>query len=276
MGWRTAALTVAVLLAGIQAAPAADPPQIAIIIDDMGYRHALGRRALALPGPVAYAVLPDTPHGPKLAEAAHALGREVLLHLPMDPLDARAHPASIGVDSDRKLLAARLRAGLAQIPHVRGINNHQGSLLTASPMHMHWLMDELRTIGGLYFVDSRTSNRSVAYRTALSMAVPAAGRDVFLDAEPGQDFVRAQFEQLIAIARRRGSALAIGHPHPDTLEVLERELPRLAERGVTLVAPSALLRRPPVPTQAAQGGGMPAMPASLSSTATARPPHTAR
>lgn len=217
-------------------------PAIAIIIDDMGDRAAEGARILALPGPVACAILPATPHGARLARAAQARGKEVLLHFPLEPQAGRAHPLAVTTKSSREQLVERLRTGLRALPEVDGVNIHQGSLLSQRSDFMNWMMAELRQLGGLYFVDSYTSGRSVALPVAEAWRLPATRRQVFLDAERGADKVRAEFQKLLAIARRQGSALAIGHPFPETLDLLETELPRLAaQHRVRLVAPSELI-----------------------------------
>lgn len=233
----------AALLPLLLAGPAsAAMPAIGLIIDDMGDRAAEGREVVALPGAVACAILPGTPHGAALARAAHAQGKEVLLHFPLEPLEGKAHPMAITVRSDRKELVRRLGDDLDRLPHVSGVNTHQGSLLSQRLQPMHWLMAELRTRGGLYFVDSYTTPRSVALRAAQNWGLPNTRRNVFLDDTREIAQIRTQFLQLVAQAKRSGSALGIGHPYRETLTVLQQELPRLQAHGVRLVAPSELIR----------------------------------
>lgn len=235
----------AALAVPAHARPAAPPAsaQIAIILDDLGEQHLNGLRAIALPGPVACAFLPKTPHAAAQARLAHERGKEVLLHLPLEPARARPFPMAITARTGRAELGAALAEALASVPHAAGVNNHQGSLLTQMAEPMGWLMAELRARPELYFVDSRTSAGSVAYRVARAHGVPAAERNVFLDGARGEAAVRASFRELIAKAQRNERALAIGHPYPETFKVLEEELPRLASWGVTLVAPSELIAR---------------------------------
>jgi uncharacterized protein len=225
------------------ARPALGGPAIAIVMDDMGDRKQTGYRALQLPANLAFAFLPGAPYAREQAEIAHALGREVLLHLPLEAASGgiQRYAFGVGVDTTPEDVAARVQTALTLIPHVRGVNNHQGSLATARRALMDGIMAELRFYGGLYFVDSVTSGRSVAVDAARARGLPAARREVFLDAEPGEAFARAAWFQLIARARREGAALAIGHPHDATLRVLEQELPRLAHYGVRMVAPSELI-----------------------------------
>ena len=216
-------------------------PRIALIIDDLGYEFAAGQRVIGLPGPVACAVLPATPRGRQLAELAIQSGKEVLLHLPLQAENdvGQGDPGAMLLDMNRRQFAAAFAENLASVPHVSGVNNHRGSLLTRHPGHMSWLMEELRARDGLFFVDSYTTHRSVALQLAEEAGIPAVRRDVFLDTD--RTAVASEFERLLRLARQHGSAIGIGHPYPETLDYLEGILPRLAEEGVDLVSVSELL-----------------------------------
>jgi len=232
-------LTGLIAINGADAAPAA----IAIIIDDLGYRYEEGNRAVALPGPVACAVIPNTPHGASMAAAAHANGKEILLHLPMQPLDSERPVGDMGIELDttRPGVTAVLRAGMESVPHVSGVNNHMGSLITRHPGHMTWLMHDLQD-HNLFFIDSVTTESSVALSMAREQGVAATRRDLFIDSEQAsEDEVLRRLEDLYALASRRGNALGIAHPYPVTMAVLERELPRLATRGIRLVSVRQLI-----------------------------------
>lgn len=221
---------------------ASETPKLAIIIDDLGYRLDQGKRVVALPGPVVCAVLPDTPRGVQLAELAHQRGKEVLLHLPLQSMDQMDTPeGAIGLDTSRNEFDRLLRKAVSDTPNLMGINNHKGSLLTRHPGHMRWLMEYMRERDDLLFVDSYTTHHSVALHVAKEMGVPALRRDVFLDPDKEPSTVQREFERALKLARENGSAIAIGHPYPETLALLERELPRLADHGVELVALSTLL-----------------------------------
>lgn len=213
------------------------PAAIAIIIDDLGYRATVGRRTVRLPGPVACAILPHTPYAVELAKLAYEAGKEVLLHQPFEAIDSQAspEPGVIGLDTTRKEFARILNANLAAVPFAVGLNNHMGSLLTRHPGHMQWLMEELGKRPRMFFVDSRTTPSSVAIQLAIENEVPAIARHVFLDRDPTPAAVTAQLRRLEDIARRRGFAVAIGHPYPVTLDVLESELVRLDHENLRLV-----------------------------------------
>ncbi len=222
----------------------ADPTaRIAIIIDDLGYQLEAGERAIRLPGPIAYAVLPETPRGRSLAVSAHQSGKEVLLHLPLQAVENSSppEPGSITMDMSREAVAAALARALDSVPHAIGVNGHRGSLLTRHPGHMQWLMEEIHARENLFFVDSFTTHESVALRMASEAGVHARKRDVFLDPDQRPETVAREFERMKMLADKRGSVIAIGHPHGATLDFLERELPKLAAEGYELVTISELV-----------------------------------
>lgn len=219
------------------------PPQIAIIIDDLGYALDAGERAIALPGPVSYAILPGAPRAARLARAANASGKEILVHLPMQALvePGATEPINVTLDMSREGFASVVDRAFESVPHAVGINNHRGSLITRHPGHMQWLMEEIRARGGLFFIDSFTTHESVAMQIAAETGVRARKRDVFLDTQAETGMIRREFERLKALARRHGAAIGIGHPHDVTLTFLETELPKLADEGFELVPVSALV-----------------------------------
>jgi polysaccharide deacetylase 2 family uncharacterized protein YibQ len=219
-------------------------PAISIIIDDLGYRRLDSLRAIELPGPVAYAILPHTPYASRLASIAFQLDKEVLLHVPMESEQDKAlGPGAMTSGMTRLEIQAVLDAGLASVPHVSGINNHMGSALTQETRAMGWLMDWVSRSGDLYFVDSLTSPGSVALRTAQAAGLRAIGRDVFLDASPDPEMIRKQFQRLIELALAHGTSLAIGHPYPQTLSVLRNVLLKPSYYGVELVPVRELIAR---------------------------------
>ena len=233
---------VAALLLGFATAKA-DPPRIAIIIDDLGYQLGAGMRAIDLPGPVAYAVLPATPRAAALAEQAHQRGKEVLLHLPLqsESHSGPAEPGAIMLNMGREQLASAFSSSLASVPYASGVNSHRGSLLTRQPDHMSWLMQEIHDHGDLFFVDSFTTHRSIALDLARESGIPAVKRDVFLDTRRDSAAIAEKFTELKQLAVVRGLALGIGHPYPETLTFLEQALPVLAAEGIELIGISRLV-----------------------------------
>jgi len=241
---RMRACLAAMMLLFASVPAAAGQPRVAIIIDDLGYELEAGRRAIGLPGPVTFAVLPGTPRAAALAEWAHERGKEVLLHLPLQANvdDKVDEPIGIDLDMSRETLASTFDVALSSVPYVVGVNGHRGSLLTRHPGHMQWLMEEIRARDDLFFVDSYTTVHSVALQMATEAGVSAVRRDVFLDPDQSPETVVRQFERMKLLARRRGFVVAIGHPYRSTLELLERELPKLREQGIELVTISELVK----------------------------------
>ncbi len=216
------------------------PPTIAIIIDDMGANAREGRRLINLEQPLTLAFLPWRRHTTELATLAHRNQKEVMLHAPMENTRSIGlGPGGLTADMDQATLTRILRQSLHAVPHVQGVNNHMGSLLTQLSEPMEWVMDELANYP-LYFVDSRTIATTVAGKTAARKQVPTVTRDVFLDHEQTEEFVHQQFQQLIRKARRDGTAIAIGHPHTVTVDYLERVLPELDEQGIAVATVSAI------------------------------------
>jgi len=225
------------LLAGVAQAAPAGKAYMSIIIDDLGQSPDRDSRTLALPGPVTMAIMPDTPHASDFARQAHKAGKTVILHMPMDPATGPYawHP---GITIDE--LARRLEAALAKVPYAAGINNHMGSRMTAQREPMAWLMGELQQ-RHLFFVDSRTSAATVAAAEAQRIGLAHVSRDVFLDDVRTTEAITGQLQQGIALARKQGSAVLIGHPYPQTLEVLERALPQLKGQGIELIRLSQMI-----------------------------------
>lgn len=215
-------------------------PKIALIIDDLGNQGPAGEVALALPGPVTYAFLPHTPFAREQADKAHAQHKEVMLHLPMESHHGeRLGEGGLTLEMPKAEFLQTLKEALASVPHVAGVNNHMGSLLTRDPTAMRWLMSSIRD-AGLFFIDSRTTDRTVAEKVARKNLIQSARRDVFLDNEEDKEKIRQQLHKLIELARQSGSAIGIGHPYPETVAVLAEELPLLKQQGVELVPASQL------------------------------------
>jgi len=225
-----------------------ESPRMVLIIDDLGDRLDLDFQVVELPVPLTCAILPHTPHAGRIARRCHELGQEVMLHLPMQAENNNEllGPGRLELDMEESHFRETFRESLASVPGAAGVNNHMGSLLTRHPGAMTWLMEEL-TEAGLFFVDSRTTAQSVAMEMAEEQSVPAVRRDVFLDAVRDPEQIEAELDRAVALAHRFGEVVVIGHPYPETIEVLNRRLPWLStESGVTLEPVHALLGDPQV------------------------------
>ncbi len=216
--------------------------RLAIILDDLGSDRHAAEAVFALAYPLTISVLPHHPHSAEIAEEAHRRGYQVMLHLPMQsvgnetPESQELHTGMSASD-----VAALVDQWLQGIPDVAGVNNHQGSQSTADTRLMDELMPVLRQ-HQLFYVDSRTTAATVAYDEAQRLGVRSGFRNVpFLDDVAEVGAVRKQLQLALRGAREKGEAIAIGHPHPATLEALREVLPQTESQGVNLVFASELV-----------------------------------
>lgn len=199
-------------------------PRVGIIIDDLGYDSSLANAFIRLDLPLTFSVLPFTPNTGLIAQKARKEGREIMLHLPMEPIsypDVNPGDGVLMVSMDKEMILEILNRDLSQIPFVAGVNNHMGSRFTEIEKKMMIVLTELKK-KGLYFIDSRTSGGSVAFEVAKRMALRTASRDIFLDNDLSENGLKIQMERLLSLARYKGWAIGIGHPHKETLKLLKR------------------------------------------------------
>ncbi len=216
--------------------------RVAIIFDDAGANLEQLEPILALGRSVTVAVLPGLPASRAVSERAAAAGLEVLLHLPLEAeeADRRLGPGGVTTAMTDEEVITVVRAGLADVPGAVGINGHMGSKATADRRVMAAVLAVVRE-RGLFFVDSRTTTRTVALPVARDLGVPAVERTVFLDNEDDPAYIGGQIQQLLQAARTRGWAIGIGHAQRMTAEVLRQFLPEFDRTGVVLVPVSALI-----------------------------------
>lgn len=215
-------------------------PQIAIIIDDLGYQRAQSTALLAIGEPLSYAVIPNTPYAKEIATDVVDAGQELMLHVPMQTISTRKWEQGLTEDMSAETFDEHMYTLLNDYPFAKGINNHGGSLLTQNSEKMQWLMDSLKP-RGLFFVDSRTTSDSVAREIAAQSDVLSASRDVFLDNDKDVQAIAKSFERVKRLAKRNGHAIAIGHPYPQTIMFLAENLPDVSSQGFDLVFMSELL-----------------------------------
>jgi len=227
---------------------AAMPPEktalIAIVIDDLGQDTKIAQEIISLPAKLTLAVMPGFPQSRKVADLAKQNNREVLLHLPMEYRGKNGKPAPGMLRSDMtpmELLNV-ISDDADSVPGAVGVNNHEGSALTENGEAMKFLMAELKA-RDLFFLDSYTSSKTVAYATAKAFGMKAAKRDVFLDNESDNEaYILGQLDELKRIATKHGHAVGIGHPHPATISALRKWLADIDSEGITIVPVSKLMR----------------------------------
>jgi hypothetical protein len=229
-----------------QASQKAEPttvPKVAIVIDDLGYDGKLARKFLKIEGPLSFSVLPHGTFSKSIARRIYNAGQELLLHLPMEPTGYPEVNPGVGalmVEMTDVEIVQTLKENLDAFPYVKGVNNHMGSKFCQDERKLRPVMLELNT-RGLFFLDSRTTSKTKAYTVAQELDVPSAERNVFLDNIQNPRAIRAQLSRLIELARLRGGAIGIAHPHEVTLEVLRQEIPKMSKKGVELVPVSQLV-----------------------------------
>ena len=222
--------------------PSAKLPRVALIIDDLGYDKKIAEKFLGLDINLTFSILPHSPFQKKIARLANSKDLEIMLHMPMEPVEypeVNPGPGTLLSSMTPDELINQLKENLDTMPGVRGVNNHMGSKLTAESAQMYQIFSVLKH-RGLFFIDSRTTSDSLCKPSARLFQVPFAQRDVFIDHYQKPDFIRKQIKELIRIARLNGEAVGIPHPHPTTYRVLQEMLPEL-QNQVRLVPASRIV-----------------------------------
>ncbi|MEW6681111.1 MAG: divergent polysaccharide deacetylase family protein [bacterium] len=226
--------------------PEGGPPcKIAIILDDAGYKLSNDSLNLIKNGfPLTISILPHLPFSKETAEIVRNNGGEVMLHLPMEAKNGIGGTEGvIKSDMTQEKIKEITEKAIESIPYCVGVNNHMGSKATSDKETMEPVLSVIKE-KNLYFVDSLTSSKSIAYKLAKDMGLKAGKRDIFIDNNNEESFVLFYLQQLIKVARKKGSAIGIGHIYKKaTISVLERELPNLQNAGIELVPVSSLVKQ---------------------------------
>jgi uncharacterized protein len=262
-------------------ASASPPPngaRLAIIVDDCGQWIDTERGFIALDIPLTLSVLPDVRYTSTVAREAADAGKGVMLHLPMETLSGlNPGPGKVTTEMTDAQIASQVEADLAQVPNAAGVNNHEGSKASADERVMRDVIGVLARHGDLFFIDSRTNPASVGEEVAQAQGIPSAARDVFLDNQESVDYTIAQLRQAAAIAKRNGSAIAIGHPRSTTLQALKIMIPELQSSGIEFVLAGDAVTTDPrqqssAPPTALTRPAAPATPAPAASVRSERAP----
>jgi polysaccharide deacetylase 2 family uncharacterized protein YibQ len=219
--------------------------KVALIMDDMGYSLDAIYDILSLQEPITVAIIPFSPLSEQTAQIAHQNGLEILLHLPLESInDIEANngiQGMISTDMNEQEIITTVARNLDQVPYISGVNNHMGSKVTPSELVMNIILQQLKQ-RGLFFVDSRTTGKSVAYDVALQLDIPTAQRHIFLDGELDEGYIKEKLIELFSLAQKRGEAVGICHPLPETLKVLKAYFHLAEEYDVKPVFVSELVR----------------------------------
>ncbi len=224
--------------------PPLHKPYIAIIVDDLGYDIEAVQQLITLKAPLTYSILPWGPYSEKITQLLRNNHEEIMLHLPMEPLGypkINPGPGALLLSMSSSTLLKQLDADLNALTYIEGVNNHMGSKFTQDKIHMMLLLKEIKK-NGLFFVDSLTTPKSVAYKMALQLGIPATRRDVFLDATLDVLSIKRRLETLKRWATHKGTAVAICHPYITTIMVLAKAMPEL-KRDFNVVPVSEVIRQ---------------------------------
>ncbi|HHO76727.1 MAG TPA: divergent polysaccharide deacetylase family protein [Deltaproteobacteria bacterium] len=214
--------------------------RLAIIVDDMGLSMGPAKQLADLDADLTFSVMPLRAHTKDVAEYLYEKGKEVMLHLPMEGNGKDPGPGALYHTMNRDKILEVTRNNIMNVPHVSGVNNHMGSVATADYTLMRIVCEELKR-SGLFFIDSLTTHRSVCRKAAEDTGLPFNARDVFLDNEQDEAYIKGQLDKLITISMKHSQAIGICHPHPATIAVLAREIPKMKDLGIEIVRVSAFV-----------------------------------
>jgi polysaccharide deacetylase 2 family uncharacterized protein YibQ len=220
------------------------PGTVAIIIDDMGSSVSEAKELMAIRLPLTFSIIPGLAHVKGVAEAAHAGGYQLMIHIPMEPKGypkQRMEKYGLLLSQSDEEIRNRLMSFVKDVPYAKGANNHMGSRFTENGAKMETVLGFLKG-KGLFFIDSRTTPHSVGSSLARELGVESASRNVFIDNTQDVTAIRGQLVQLAALARRKGAAIGICHPHKATIQALAEEMPELKKEGITFVYAEDLVR----------------------------------
>lgn len=223
--------------------PAERVPRLAIVLDDWGYNHSTVERAIAIGRPLTLAVIPHLPNSRHVAERGHQAGLGIMLHMPMQPLSKSEplEPETIMTETPEARIRLYLERALASVPHARGVNNHQGSAATRDARVMRAVLASLHA-RGLFFIDSAVTGQIKSPAIARELGMPFAKRDVFIDNVNKLDPIKEQLRVAVRTAKKKGSAIAIGHDRKATLTAIEQMVPEIEREGVRLVLAQELVK----------------------------------
>jgi polysaccharide deacetylase 2 family uncharacterized protein YibQ len=218
-------------------------PRVAIVIDDLGGENQISQEILHWKIPLTLSILPFTPYSRTLAQQAHRRGKEVILHLPMEPHGYPKTKPGEGVllqEMEEEQLLRQLSRDLEAVPNIKGVSNHMGSRLMEDPGKVRVILKELKK-RGLFFLDSRTTPQTVGLQIAKSIGLRATERSLFLDHSQDPDDIKEQLEKLVQFSLETGKAIGIGHPHPSTFKSIKEMIPIMKEKGIQIVPLSSLV-----------------------------------
>lgn len=217
--------------------------KIALVIDDLGGEHLIAKELLEWDLPLTFSILPFTPYAKTVAKEAHRKGKEVILHIPMEPHGypkVRPGEGSLLEEMNEESLRQQLIKDIEAVPYIKGASNHMGSRLMEDREKVKIVLSELKR-RKLYFLDSRTTPQTVGIHEAQGIGVKAMERSLFIDHSLEEEDIKEKIEKLIRLSLSNGKAIGIGHPHPSTIKSIKEMIPKIKEKGIELVPLSSVM-----------------------------------
>ena len=218
---------------------------VALIVDDCGYDLPLAKELIGMDAALTLSILPMAPYAKQTALAATGDGKEVMLHMPMEPIerkDPNMPPCEVVFGASEKEVVSALTEALKTVPGLSGVNNHEGSKACTDERAMRAVMKELKRLG-LYFIDSKTTPDSVAYSVAKEVGVKSASRDVFLDNDDDVEAIKTEMKRLVSLsARLNGPVIGICHLRKKTVRALKEAIPEATSHGNKFVFASQVVK----------------------------------
>lgn len=225
--------------------PKIPKPRVAIVIDDLGSNRKRARELMEIDATLTLSFFPFARNSRQLAQEAADKGKEVILHMPMEPHGyPQKNPGkgALLMSMTKDELQQQIKENLDAIPLIRGVNNHMGSLFMEDDHRVRILMEELKG-RKLYFLDSRTTPETIGYGTAKKIGMKTGERNLFLDNNSDdEESIRGNILKLAQIAKAEGKAIGICHPHPSTIKSLREMIPALQKNGIDIVPLSDIMR----------------------------------
>jgi len=217
--------------------------RVAIIIDDFGFNGPSMHDFVKIDYPLTFAVLPYLKYSKEASELGHRSGKEIMYHLPLQGTRVELNVNVITITMTKEEIQKKFEEGLKWIPYAVGVNNHMGSMVTENTEEMKIILGKIKE-KGFFFVDSYTSEKSVAKKVAREMSIKTGKRSVFLDMENFKDvaYIKKQIEKLVSVAKKNGEAIGIGHNRIWTAQALAEELPKFKDEGVQLIFASQIVK----------------------------------
>jgi polysaccharide deacetylase 2 family uncharacterized protein YibQ len=217
--------------------------EVAIIIDDVGWNLSIIKEIEKINRPLTLSILPKAPYSKKILDELKDKNYELILHIPLEPSPPSQclDKGLIKVDMNEEEIKEVFEDDIKEfLPYVKGINNHMGSLYTINEEKMRILLENIKE-KNLFFVDSLTNSKSCGYKIAKELGIKTGKRDVFLDISNDPENINKKIDELLEIAKEKGSAIAIGHAKKETINILKERISDFDENGIKIVPVSKLL-----------------------------------